>query len=96
MQSEYIYFAVRRGGKWVAKRVEDATEEDLKGVQLTRDFMTAVTSKEDLDAAVVQIESNVRTGEDPFDALRREGHTSEGLDLLRRVVRQAGYRVTLI
>jgi len=96
MQSEYIYFAVRRGGKWVVKRVEDATEDDLKGVQLARDFMTAATTSEDLDAAVIQIESNVRTGEDPLDALRRESNESPGLDLLRRVARQAGYRLTLI
>lgn len=96
MQSEYVYFAVRRGGKWVAKRVEDATEEDLKGVQLTRDFMTAVTSKADLDAAVIQIESNVRTGEDPFDGLRHEGESSAGLDLLRRIVREAGFRTTIV
>ena len=96
MASEQLFFAVRRGGKWVAKKIEDARPEDFDGVDFARDFMSALVEGKDADAAVIQVEINLRAGEEPLDALRRASGTSEGLELVRRLARQAGYRLTLV
>jgi hypothetical protein len=96
MSSEQLFFAVRRGGKWVAKRIEDAKAEDFQGVDFGRDFMSALVSENDVDAALIQVETNLRTGEDPLEALRKATSSSEGLALVRNLARQGGYRVTLV
>lgn len=96
MSSEQLFFAVRRGGKWVAKRIEDAKPEDFQGIDFGRDFMSALVSERDVDAALIQVETNLRTGEDPLEALRRASSNSEGLELVRSLARQGGYRVTLV
>jgi hypothetical protein len=93
-EARHLYFAVRRGGKWNTKKVEDVTEQDLRGIELSRDFMTALTSRDDLDAGIVEIETNLRACQDPFEALREADEHSPGLELLRRIVRAAGYRIT--
>jgi hypothetical protein len=95
-ESEHLYFAVRRGGKWITKRVEDASAQDVQGIQFERDFMSARTTRDEHDAAIVQVETNVRAGEDPFTALRSATQTSPGLELLRKLVREAGFRVTTV
>ena len=92
----FIYFAVRRGGKWVAKRVEDATTQDLTGIHWDRDFMSAAVAEENDEAAIIQVETNLRAGEEPLAALRLAESSSPGLDLVRRFARDAGYRVTLV
>lgn len=94
--SEQLFFAVRRGGKWVAKRVEDAAATDFEGIDFARDFMSALIEVDDPDVALIQVETNLRAGEDPFADLRRATKDSPGLELVRRLARQAGYRVTLL
>jgi hypothetical protein len=96
MASKQLFFAVRRGGKWVAKKIEDATPADFEGVDFARDFMSALVDEADADMAVVQVETNLRAGEDPLEAMRNATGSSAGLELVRKLARQAGYRVTLV
>lgn len=96
MASEYLFIATRRGGKWVAKRVDNVTAEDLAGLNFTRDFMSALSPSDDADAAIIQVETNLRAGEDPFEALRAVTQSTPGVELVRKLVREAGYRVTLL
>lgn len=93
-EQTYLYFAVRRGEKWVTKRIEDATEQDFVGVNLEREFMSAVTSNENQDAAIIQIETNLRAGDSPFDAINDSDKTGPGIDLIRALIRKSGNRIS--
>ncbi|MET0284445.1 MAG: hypothetical protein ABW352_08250 [Polyangiales bacterium] len=93
-QQTYLYFAVRRGEKWVTKRVEDATEQDFVGVNPEREFMSAATTNESLDAAIIQMETNLRAGDGPFDAINDSDQSGPGIDLIRAVIRKSGNRIS--
>jgi hypothetical protein len=90
----YLYFAVRRGEKWVTKRVEDASEQDFVGINLEREFMSAVTPHENLDAAIIQMETNLRAGDGPFDAIQDSPKTGPGIELIRALIRKSGTRIS--
>ncbi len=93
-QQTHLYFAVRRGEKWVTKRVEDATEQDFVGVNLEREFMSAAAVGESLDAAIIQMETNLRAGDGPFDAIHDSDQTGPGVDLIRALIRKSGNRTS--
>lgn len=90
----HLYFATRRGEKWVTKAVEDATEQDFVGINMEREFMSAATLSESLDAAVVQMETTLRAGDSPFEAIENSEQTGPGIDLIRRLIREAGSRIS--
>ncbi|HEY6876569.1 MAG TPA: hypothetical protein VI299_01070 [Polyangiales bacterium] len=90
----YLYFAIHRGEKWVTKRVEDATEQDFIGVNLEREFMSAATPHESMDAALIQVETNLRVGDDPFEAIHDSVQTGPGIELIRGLIRKAGHRIS--
>lgn len=90
----HLYFATRRGEKWVTKRIEDASEQDFVGINMEREFMSAVTPSESLDAALVQMETTLRAGDGPFDAIHDSDQSGRGIDLIRRLIRDAGTRIS--
>jgi hypothetical protein len=93
-EAAHLYFAIHRGEKWVTKRVEDATEDDFRGINMERDFMSAATMSDSLDAALVQIETNLGAGNGPFDAIHDHDQHGRGIDLIKRLIREAGHRVS--
>jgi hypothetical protein len=93
-EQAHLYFAIRRGEKWVTKRVEDATEQDFVGVNLEREFMSATTTNDSLDAAIIQIETSLRAGDAPFDAINDSDQTGAGIDLIRAHIRKSGSRIS--
>jgi hypothetical protein len=93
-EATYLYFAVKRGEKWVTKRVEDASEQDFVGINMEREFMSAATHSENPDAAIIQVEANLRAGDDPFDAIQNSDQSGPGIDLIRAQIRKSGHRTS--